>query len=244
MRPHPIPPHKGEGRASRSRGDAPRGNAARLAPPPLSQIRGSPHPAAFASLRSASAATLPFGEGWSERRRIGFTSRSQPPHYAHSLRDAPCLVHYVHAALIPPPKGEGGRAERGRVEVGNEMTQMLGHARCGFFDCARTPGAAGDPTYGLAHETPPYPSPQGGGKSEPLARRCTARQCGAACSTSPFATSRQPPPGRLRFAALRFGGHPPLRGGMERAEKNRFHLTLTASALRSQPPRRALSCPL
>src|SRR5712691_6491331 len=27
-----------------------------------------------------------------------------------------------------------------------------------------------------------------------------------------FANSGQPPPGRLRFAALRFGGHPPLRG--------------------------------
>src|SRR6266540_6821239 len=119
MRPHPIPPHKGEGRASRSRGDAPRGNAARLAPPPLSQLRGSPHPAAFASLRSASAATLPFGEGWSERRRIGFTSRSQPPHHAHSLRDAPCLVDACTLLLSLPRRGRV--AERSEAGWGSEM---------------------------------------------------------------------------------------------------------------------------
>src|SRR6266511_1138007 len=93
------------------------------------------------------------------------------------------------------------------------------------------------------HPTPTLSLPlSGGGKSEPLARRGASWQERAARSTSPFATSRQPPPGRLRFAALRFGGHPPHRGGMERAEKNRFQLTLTASASRSQPPRRALSC--
>src|SRR6266545_5895624 len=75
MRPQPIPPHKGEGRASRSRGDAPRGGSVPLAPPLLSQLRGTPHPAAFASLRSASAATLPFGEGWerAEKNRFHLT---------------------------------------------------------------------------------------------------------------------------------------------------------------------------
>jgi hypothetical protein len=80
----------------------------------LSQIRGSPHPAAYASLRSASAATLPFGEAWSERRRRAFTSRSQPPRHVLSCR---C----VHVALIPAPKGASNKF--GHVQKSPEAAQ-------------------------------------------------------------------------------------------------------------------------